>query len=166
MSSRAAALSIALSVSLAGCVSDQPERPIRKPGPQPFDAAPTHLVVNVKDFVDSDDNGYVDSSIATVYVFAEGYALPIDPAGTVTFRVSAPKGGQLAEWVISPEQSAPCRIKTQVGPGYGFTLDLRQAGAEKIEQLSAWRDGLRFMGFGALGGKSGHIPTRAIRGGR
>lgn len=137
MNSRAVMLLAAMGVTMAGCVSDQPERPIRKPGPQPFNAAPTHLVVNVKDFVDSDDNGYLDSSIATVYVFAEGYALPINATGTFTFRISAPRGGQIAEWVISPEQSAPCRIKTQVGPGYGFTLDLRQAGTDKLDQREA-----------------------------
>ncbi len=137
MNGRIAALWFGLAVSMAACVSDQPERKPPKPGPQPLDAVPSTLVVNVKNFVDSDDNGYLDSGVATVYIFSEGYALPLDEAGTFTFRLSDPGGGTLAEWVISPDQAAPCRIKTQVGPGYGFTLDLRRAGAEKVDHREA-----------------------------
>jgi hypothetical protein len=155
LSARILTLLIVMSAALTACVSDQPQRRAPRPGPQPRNAAPSHLVVNVKDFVDSDDNVYLDTVIATVYVFAEGYALPLDAAGTFTFRLSEPGGGTLAEWVISPDQAEPCRIKTQVGPGYGFTLDLRRAGAEKVEHREA-----------ALIGEFTDAKGRSIRSGR
>jgi hypothetical protein len=124
----------ALGATLAGCVSDgpQPKEPVT-PGPQPRNAMPAYLVVNVKDFVDTDQNGYLDSGSATVYAFAEEYALPLDMEGSFVFTLTGPGGAPVAEWIMGPEQTEACRIKTQVGPGYGFTLDLRRVGAEKSE---------------------------------
>lgn len=122
---------------LAGCVADGPSRSVNGPGPRPTNAVPTHLVVNMKDFTDTDRNGYLDSATATVYLFADGYALPLDTTGSFEFTLTESSGATIADWHITPEQADPCRIKTQVGPGYAFNLDLRQVGAEKSEQHDA-----------------------------
>lgn len=141
---------------LAGCVSDGPAPPVRRaPGPQPDNALPSHLVVNINDFVDTDQNGYLDTGTATVYIFADAYALPLNTAGSFVFTIEDPAGAPLGEWVITPEQADGCRIRTQVGPGYGFSLDLRQAGAEK----TGGRDAILFGSFTDASG-------RTIRSGR
>lgn len=131
----------AIAVALMGCVADGPSPGANSAAPTPRESPPSHLVVNMKDFIDTDQNGYLDSATATVYIFADGFALPLDAAGSFVFTVTASDGKTLAEWSITPEQASACRIKTQVGPGYGFNLDLRRAGAEKIQRQDAGMTG-------------------------
>ncbi len=87
--------------------------------------------------VDTDQNGYLDSGTATVYIFADGFALPLNAEGSFVFTVKSSEGQMLARWDITHDQAAVCRIKTQVGPGYGFNLDLRRVGAEKTDVRTA-----------------------------
>jgi hypothetical protein len=133
---RAAAM-VFLACALAGCVADGPGPRRETAGPQPRGAVPAHLVVNIKDFVDTDRNGYLDSGTATVYLFADGYALPLTTTGTFDFVLTEPGGKSIAQWAITADQADACRIRSQVGPGYAFNLDLRPVGAEKTEQSEA-----------------------------
>lgn len=155
---RPAPLMLLFIASLSGCVSDDGSRIGPTPGARPRDAAPSQMVVNMKDFVDTDQNGYLDTGVATVYLFAGGYALPIDTAGSFVFTLTDPTGGVLAEWAVTPEQAAGCRIKTQVGPGYAFNLDLRPAGAEKSEAPVATMTG-QFTDAKGRSARSGRLSV-------
>jgi len=126
---------------VAGCVSDEPPRAGPATGTKPHDAVPSQIVVNMKDFIDTDQNGYLDTGVATIYIFASGYALPIETAGSFVFTLTNAMGSTLAEWTVTAEQAAACRIRTQVGPGFAFNLDLRQRGAERVEGPAATMTG-------------------------
>jgi hypothetical protein len=119
---------------VAGCVSDGPRPDRASPGPQPRGAAPTRLAIATPNFIDSDGNGYADTVTPVVYLFTDGYDVPLDIAGSFLFRLHDRRGQVLAEWPISLEQADACRIVNAVGHGYAFSLDLRRVGAERIEQ--------------------------------
>jgi hypothetical protein len=120
---RAAALLAAF--LLSGCAS----------GPHPAARAPENarpgaLSLNVSNFVDTDENGYLDTSTVMVFIFAETlqYQLPLRLAGEFDFTLEGPGGKTLAAWTFNRAQAAAALRDLGPGPGYVFELSLPDGG--------------------------------------
>ncbi len=123
--SGSAALIAAVSVTIAGCVSDAPPRQR-----QPADVHPAKLITAADgSFTDTDANRYRDSSMVVVYVMgdAANYQLPIKVAGEFLIRLEDPRGKVIAEWRFDKATTAAAMRNLPPGPGFVFELDLRRS---------------------------------------
>src|SRR5262245_30533374 len=92
---------VAVSCTLAGCVTEGPPLPPapRPPPPQAADAKPDHIVSSAPQVPeDTDRNGFYDQISVTIYLFDDRYRTPIDVPGSFTFTLTDEKGKALATW--------------------------------------------------------------------
>jgi hypothetical protein len=125
---------------MASCVTEGPPAPPapRPSPPQPADARPDHLVTTAPQVPeDTDRNGYYDQFTVTVYLFDSRYATPIDVPGTFEFRLSAPDGRELARWAFDESRTRAALRRFMVGPGYQFSLNLLDAGGDRLPLTEA-----------------------------
>lgn len=127
--------------TLTGCVADGPQPPTpTKPRdlPAPRGLAADRLLLAVGDTpLDTDGDGYADTFEATVYLFSGRADLPFHAEGTFQFILVGAGGQQLATWVLPPERASTSRMKTIVGEGYLFRLDLNDAGGDRLDGARA-----------------------------
>ncbi len=108
---------------LAGCVADQGEK--KTVGPQPKDSKPGVMWMAINPPKDTNGNGYVDSLVATVYLFADnGYVRSISVPGTYHFKMVGKGGKVLRDWKIEFPGPKAASIKTGVGNGQLIALSL------------------------------------------
>lgn len=124
------AVAIGLALFLAGCVADEPTR--RPPPPQPEQIAPNAVQMFLNLPEDTNANGYADSVLVTVYLFADGYAPSVYVPGEFQFRLTDKEGKEAAQWSI-PREVAEARVrKLPPGPGFIFTLSLLDRGSDQL----------------------------------
>ncbi|MBS0196735.1 MAG: hypothetical protein JSR77_08255 [Planctomycetes bacterium] len=110
-------------MTFAGCVADQTEK--KAVGPQPKDSKPGVMWMAINPPKDTNGNGYVDSLVATVYLFADnGYVRSISVPGTYHFKMVGKGGKVLRDWKIEFPGPKAASIKTGVGNGQLIALSL------------------------------------------
>lgn len=132
------ALAIGL-LALTGCVADGPQPPPR-PTPraveQPSGLVPERIVLNVEPVpLDTDENGYYDSFVATVHLFADEtrYPVPFHADGTLTMTLSDSRSEIVAQWVFSPEEMLRLRAASATGLlGYIITLNINDVATDRV----------------------------------
>lgn len=124
----------AAALLLTGCAASQTDKNDKpKIGPPPRDAKPGVMWMGVNPPTDTNSNGYADSIVSTVYLFADsGYVRSISVPGTFHFALLAKGGKMLREWtVVNPgPQVAP--IRTGVGEGYLVRISMLQDGGTDV----------------------------------
>lgn len=103
----------------------------------PSSAAPGRISVTVGNFEDTDQNRYLDSTAATVYVWAaaSGYPIPMRASGSFHFQLQDRTGKALADWEFGEAQAAVSLRELAPGPGYVFALSL--VGRDAIPESEA-----------------------------
>lgn len=137
----AMAVLAAAAALLPACVSDGPPpapRPTVREVPAPRGLTPDRLVLAVSDTpLDRDGDTYADTFEATVYLFASRADLPFHADGSFRFVLIGRTGERLAEWTLDGQQIADSRMRTIVGEGYTFRLDLNDADGDRIDARRA-----------------------------
>lgn len=112
--------------TLTGCVSETPvPRPKPSIGPPPRQPRPGTMWMGVNPPSDSNANGYPDSMVVTVYLFADsGYVRSLQFPGTFHFKLIAKGGKVLREWSVASPGPKVTAIKTGVGEGSLVALSL------------------------------------------
>ena len=129
----ALALVVAASTLLTGCVSDKPAPHSVKAAPT--GTAPTALQMWVRTPVpDTDGNGFPDTLPVTVYLFAEGYPLSVETAGTFRFELYSAEGKLARVWTIDPAQAKKSVRQAGPGPAYVFALSLLDSGSDRVRR--------------------------------
>ena len=124
------ALSIALALCDAGCVTEGKAKPAAAPASMEVGA----LVPIAGDFADTDANHYRDTTRVVVYLYADSnrYPLPIAPAGSFEFRLENAAGKQVALWTFDQAMAKAARRKLSPGPGFVFDLSLLKLGSDRL----------------------------------
>jgi hypothetical protein len=101
---------------------------------------PAALVVAADNFVDTDGNGYRDTTSVIVYLFSQERAVPTTAEGTFTFMLESMGGEPIVEWRFDRQQSAAAMRQLAPGPAYIFELSLfdasRPDGVRTSDRLS------------------------------
>ncbi len=74
--------------------------------------------------VDTNSNGYLDSFVATVYLFQGNYVRPVRVKGTFTIQMIGRNNTEIRVWKISEPSPNVAAISTGVGPGYVMRISL------------------------------------------
>lgn len=110
-------------MGLSGCVADDAgERP--PVGPPPEHPVPTRMFMAAQPTVDTNSNGYLDSFVATVYLFQNSYQRSVRVKGTFTFEMVAKNKKQIRVWNLSEPNPNIAAISSGVGPGYVMRISL------------------------------------------
>lgn len=112
-----------------GCVT---ENKFHKPPAQPEWVQPQNLSLFATFPEDTDGNGYYDTLTATVYLFDQRFPAPVRVPGAFEFTLLNRDGKPIATWKRDAAQTSAAERAMPAGPGYFFTLDLRDAGIEKL----------------------------------
>ncbi len=117
---------------LGGCVNA--EKPAQSPPRQPASGlTPTSLFVSVSHPEDSNNNTYLDTVRATVYVFSEQFPqASIYLPGSFEFALVSKENKRLVEWTISEEAAKALVRKAPPGPGYFFSLSVLDRGTDQL----------------------------------
>lgn len=110
-------------MGVAGCVADDAnERP--PVGPPPTNPVPTRMFMAAQPTVDTNSNGYLDSFVATVYLFQNSYQRSVRVKGTFTIEMVAKNNKQIRVWNLSEPNPNIAAISSGVGPGYVMRISL------------------------------------------
>ncbi len=123
-------LLLSLPLFLPSCIADNTPRDTPAPAQAPADSRPGKLIPAASgSFQDTDGNLYRDSSTVVIYTFAESakYQIPMRPQGEFQIRLEDNRGGLIASWSFSKEQTKAALRNLPPGPGCVFQLDLRQS---------------------------------------
>jgi len=108
---------------LGGCVADTTGgKP--KVGPPPENPVPTRMFMAAQPTVDTNSNGYLDSFVATVYLFQNNYVRPVRVKGTFIIEMVAKNSTSIRIWNITEPSPNLAPISTGVGPGYVMRISL------------------------------------------
>jgi hypothetical protein len=118
-----------LTLLVTGCVPEQQH----KLRPQPADVQPSRLGVWATFPEDTDANGYLDTTVVTVYISSDTYPAPIAVPGSFVFRLMSKDGKELAKWDIPEDKAIKAARKMPAGPAYFFRLCLLDVGTDKID---------------------------------
>ncbi|MCE7973009.1 MAG: hypothetical protein DYG92_01600 [Leptolyngbya sp. PLA1] len=127
--------SLVLALSLIGCAG--PQKP--RPAPAPAGTQPTDLLPFVGFMEDSDSNGYRDTMVLTLLMFARNHAeTSIYAEGTLDLKLVAKNGKVIREWKVPPDVVAGLAKKMPAGPTYFIRLSLLDdpAGDKTDENLA------------------------------
>lgn len=118
--------------ALGGCVSA--ERKDQKPPVQPSSGlTPTSLFVSVSHPEDTNNNAYLDTIRATVYVFSEQFPqASIYLPGSFEFALVNKDNKRLVEWTITEGAAKALVRKAPPGPGYFFSLSILDRGSDQL----------------------------------
>ncbi|HYE60489.1 MAG TPA: hypothetical protein VD997_00710 [Phycisphaerales bacterium] len=124
---------LALLTALPACDSGSKNR---MPS-QPANIQPSRVGVWATPPLDTDANGYVDTVEITVYVSADQHPVPLSVPGTFTFRLIGRDKKDLATWHIDEPAAQAAMRRSRVGPGYFFTLNVKDVATDEIDAQSA-----------------------------
>lgn len=126
-----AALLATIASGIVGCAGGG--NPAARPAPASAD--PVGLSCTVQNFVDTDGNGFLDTSAVYVYVFASGYPVAQRAEGSFEFRLQTAQGERIATWNFDERQSRAARSDAlPPGPGFRFELSLLPAGDRRDDR--------------------------------
>lgn len=129
-------LACALLIGLAGCMTeDKSDRPA--PQPPPPQTPASSMVLSFTPTEDSDGNGWLDTTYATVYLFSDRFAAPLDVEGTFRFELTDSQGRPLARWDFSIDEAAQQRFIGPPGVGRAFRLALTEPGQDELPVRAA-----------------------------
>ena len=131
---RGMALGVA-AILLSACAAQQTAEKAGKPnvGPPPRDAKPGLIWMGVNPPTDTNSNGYADSIVSTVYLFADsGYVRSISVAGTFHFVLLAKGGKVMREWTVPSPGPQVAPIRTGVGDGFLVRISLLDSGGSDV----------------------------------
>jgi hypothetical protein len=101
---------------------------------------PAAIVVASDNFVDTDGNGYRDTTSVIIYVFSQERAVPTSADGTFSFMLESIGGEPIVHWRFDRQQSAAALRQLAPGPAYVFELSLfdatRPDGVRTSDRLS------------------------------
>jgi len=125
------ALAIALA-AISGCVSA--EKQDQKPPVQPSSGlTPTSLFVSVSHPEDTNNNAYLDTIRATVYVFSDQFPkASIYLPGSFEFALVSRDNKRLVEWTITEEAAKALVRKAPPGPGYFIVLSILDRASDQL----------------------------------
>jgi hypothetical protein len=116
---------------VSGCVTQKSDKP--DVGPQPKDSKPGVMWLGVNAPSDTNGNGYSDSLLVTVYLFADnGYVRSISLPGTYHFQLLAKGGKVVREWDAASPGPKVAPIKSGVGSGCLIALSMLEAGGSDV----------------------------------
>jgi hypothetical protein len=121
---------------LPGCAADGQRR---EPAPPPRDAQPTDLLPFVSFMDDTDGNGYRDTAVLTVLMFARNYPdASILAPGSLDLRLVGKGGRVIREWHLTADDLAGLAKRMPAGPAYYIRLSLLEGpGGDQVEETSA-----------------------------
>lgn len=111
----------------------------RAPSPPPDNAVPTDVLPFVGFMEDADGNGYRDTIVVTIHLFARNYAdASIYAQGSFDFKLVAKSGKTLREWSLPPDVVAGLAKRMPAGPAYFVRLSLLDnAGSDRVDESTA-----------------------------
>lgn len=115
-------LIVPLGLALGGCAGTPKPKPAPPP---PAGTQPTDLLPFVGFMEDSDSNGYRDTMVLTLLMFARNHAeTSVYAEGTLDLRLVAKNGKVIREWKLPPDVVAGLAKKMPAGPTYFIRLSL------------------------------------------
>lgn len=107
----------------AGCAGDsRPHRPMQLPTTE---TEPTDMVPFVGYMDDTNSNGYRDTIVVTVYLFARDKAdASMYAPGSLDFILTGKSGKVLHKWSLPPDVVAGLAKRMSAGPAYFVRLSL------------------------------------------
>jgi hypothetical protein len=118
----------------SGCASprtDTSDKP--NVGPPPKDAKPGVMWMGVNPPTDTNSNGYADSIVSTIYLFADsGYVRSVSMPGSFRFSLLAKGGKVVREWTVANPGPQVAPIRTGVGDGYLVRVSLLDDGGSDV----------------------------------
>jgi hypothetical protein len=136
MKLRRAMAAVAAIAVLGGCATEPGRR--RDPAPPPANMVVTDMLPFVSFMEDTDSNGYRDTAVLTVLLFARNYAdASIAAEGAMEVRMVGKGGTLIREWKIPPEVFAGLAKKMPAGPAYYIRLSLLEDSAgDRIDETT------------------------------
>lgn len=124
-----------VSVLCCGCVPDNKAQ--RPPvGAPPSVVKPTTMFMAAQSPRDTNNNGYMDTCVVTVYLFQNDYARSVHASGEFTFTLLGRGGVPLRTWKMPSPGPNVASVTAGVGPGYVIKISLLEGGTDEMPAQS------------------------------
>jgi hypothetical protein len=131
------AVPVTLLMLVAGCVPDSKGGGGGKGvGAPPSLVRPTTMFMAAQSPRDTNNNGYLDTCVVTVYLFQSDYARSVQSTGTYTFTLLGRGGKVLRTWELTSPGPNIASVNAGVGPGYVIKISMLEGGTDEMPSQS------------------------------